>query len=92
MYIIHKGLVQLVYENETSKYQDFEYKLCVEEIKINENFGDSEVLARCRRITSAVTKTDCQLYKLSQFNLDKIMYDYPKIKMHMVRMAVKNNQ
>ena len=81
LYIIHKGEVQLIFENEQSKFKETEYKLNLEEIKVNENFGENEMLTRCRRITSAVTTVDCQFYKLSQFNLEMIMFDYPTIKM-----------
>ena len=95
MYIIHSGKVKLFVENEKNYqcvHDEFKYNLEIEEIKTNENFGDSEVFARCRRITSAITLEDCQLYKLSQFDLDSVMIDYPRIKMHKVTQAVKYNQ
>ena len=59
LYIIHKGEVHLIFENEPTKLKETDYKLTVDIIKVNENFGENEVLARCRRITSAVTTVDC---------------------------------
>ena len=93
MFMIHKGKVMLYVENEKSIiYDELQYNILISEIETGDNFGESEVFARCRRITTAKALVDIQLYELSQYDLDSVMFDYPQIRMKKVAEAVKKNQ
>lgn len=81
MFFIHKGIVKLYAENDFSFYI----------FKVSHEFGDNDMVLNQRRMGTAKTMINCQLYKITKNHLEQILEDYPSIRQDMIKQSKEKN-